>query len=224
LGFLAALAGCASRESNLEEQLRRIQEQEAADQRAPRGEAPASAPRDPPRESQLTRLEGEVRRASDRLAAAEQSSDPHEVAAANASLAEAQRRLAAEKEHQRKLEELRARTPNHLIDVGSGSMPTKRTPSSRPASKPAPHRAVESRPEAASRPVAESRPAGPEDAEFDQLSERIRWLADLRQSGGDQPGAARLRRDLGKITAEYTTKNRAKALEALRKLAREADR
>ena len=69
-----------------------------------------------------------------------------------------------------------------------------------------------------------SRPATDEEREFTQLSERVRWLADLRESGSDHAGSGRLRRDLAKITIEFKTKNRTTALEALRKLAREADR
>jgi hypothetical protein len=228
-------AACSSNQADVSEQLKRIQEQELADAKA---RAQGSA--DPLTTSAKERLEVDVRVLEQRLAEAEQGVSPTAVAAASAALDQAKRRLAAEVERERQLEELRARTPKRLIKLdGSGPASRPAAASSAPASRPAPASggwfgaepapASGPSPAPASSPAASraaTRPAPPADelAEFQRLDERIRYLADLRTSAGDRAGGSRVKRDLLKWTQEFKTGDRVKALEALRKLETEAHR
>jgi hypothetical protein len=249
---VGALCGCASREADVGEQLRKIREEEMADRAAVQG------PAEPMRQSTRERLESEVNRAARRLDKAEAGGDPKEIAAANNSLGRAQQSLALEIKRLQELEDLRARTPKKLIKIEGDAAATQPAgivtsaagaaanggAASKPAEKLLPSgaavaapvattesrtkdstsvtsRAVESRP-AESRP--ESQPADSIEAEYAKLTSRIRWLADLRHSGGDRTGAERVKRELARLANDYKTKDKVKAVEGLRKLEREADR
>lgn len=227
IGLVAAVLApaCASSRTDIAEQLRRLQ-QSGEEDRAPAESAPAAAPARPrveTKESRLARLEADSRLAAERLREAEAGGDAVELASANEALARARRELAAEEETQRKLAELRARTPQRIIrfDDPPGSAPASRPialPAARPASGPA------SRPAEAAASGPASRPLAEDEAELARLSERVRWLADLRDSAGDHAGGARLRQAVATLTARFATKDRAEALAALRKVEKEADR
>jgi hypothetical protein len=236
---LLLVAACSSNQADVSEQLKRIQEQELAD-----AKARAQGNADPLTSSAKERLEVDVHVLEQRLAEAEQGASPSAVAAASTALDQAKRRLAAEVERERQLEELRARTPKRLIKIeggkldGSGPASRSAAAASAPASRPAsggwfgadsmpasiPSSSPASSP--ASAPRTATRPAPPADelAEFQRLDERIRYLADLRTSAGDRAGGSRVKRELLKWTQEFKTGDRVKALEALRKLETEAHR
>lgn len=233
---LLALAGCASGHADVGEQVRRIQAQEEEERRARGREGADPIAAEPLR----SRLESEIAVLEARLTDAERASSMEEVAAASAALDRLRRQLAAEVDRQRKLADLRARTPKRLIRLDSGTPASSPAEASTPRAESAPtaprktwfSEGTRTRP-AAPLPTA-THPAGAavesqgsaselQREEFDSLDRRIRWLADLRTSAGDRAGASRLKRELVKWTHVFRTGDPARALTELRALERSAD-
>jgi len=175
----------------------------------------------PSREEQLSVA---LKRASLRLESAQKSGDPQAISAANLEFERAETELEREKLRQRRLAELRARTPQKTVTMdgeprsiaGSGRAASRPAASAPAAASPA-ERAV-----AATMSAPASSPAT--DTEFEELSKRISWLAQLRASTGDHAGATRVRHQLTLLRLDYREGRRDKALKDLRKLEQEADR
>jgi hypothetical protein len=197
-----AAAACASRgESDVAEAIRAMQQATTANSAAP----------DPVRMSRRDQLRVDVARKKVLLQTASESGDAQATAAASAALDRAEKELQREEERLQQLEDLKARTPRRIIDptVAFAGASTGAGPASRPASRPA---------------TVEAPATSPADVQFRDLTERIRWLADLRNSTGDHAGSARLRERMSVWVQEYKSGNRDRAIAELKKVAAQADR
>ncbi|MBL8694544.1 MAG: hypothetical protein JNJ88_10650 [Planctomycetes bacterium] len=171
----------------------------------------------PSREEQLSVA---LTRASLRLESAQKSGDPQTISAAHLEFERAEAELERERLRQRRLAELRARTPQREVPMDGGP-PAVVAGAGRTAPP-----SVASAPAGVALAAPASAPASAPatDAEFEALSKRISWLAQLRASTGDHAGATRVRHQLTLLRLDYREGRRDKALKDLRRLEQEADR
>lgn len=120
--LLIAAGGCGpSRSEEIADSLRRMREEgSAADVNNPKDTNP---PPDADRPSRMQQYELEVARLGELLKQAESDGDPRGISSASNALGRAKQQLALEVERQQKLAELRARTPNRVIDPRTASKP-----------------------------------------------------------------------------------------------------